>query len=181
MRKFVVLVSILSLGAFASGASARRAAHGSEKRHVERALFHKNLPPLACDHVWISSRSRFWAIDYYQPSGQASCGHWATSKRTFLTHVPGGWRVVARRSGLRCPSPARISGIADSIERDLLGCPPPQPQPKKPATCYPKTNSGNCYEPGEYCRADDHGASGVAGDGESITCEDNNGWRWEPS
>jgi hypothetical protein len=22
--------------------------------------------------------------------------------------------------------------------------------------------------------------SGVAGDGEAIKCEDNNGWRWEP-
>ncbi len=42
------------------------------------------------------------------------------------------------------------------------------------------TNGGNCYEPGEYCRKSDHGASGVAGDGEKIICEDNNGWRWEP-
>ena len=49
------------------------------------------------------------------------------------------------------------------------------------ASCYPLTNGGNCYEPGEFCRASDHGASGVAGDGEAITCEDNNGWRWEPS
>ena len=24
------------------------------------------------------------------------------------------------------------------------------------------------------------GASGVAGDGKKIVCEDNNGWRWEP-
>ena len=49
------------------------------------------------------------------------------------------------------------------------------------ANCSPMTDSGNCYEPGEYCRDDDHGASGVAGDGEAITCEDNDGWRWEPS
>jgi hypothetical protein len=189
MRSFVVVISILCLGVFASSASARRGAHGSEKNDVEQAVF-TDLPPLACDDVWISSVSRFWAVDYYQPSGQASCGHWATGKRTFLHHVPGGWRVVARRSGLRCPNPTHISGVADSIERDLLGCPaapqprptPPQPTPTPtPPSCYPTTNSGNCYEPGEYCRADDHGASGVAGDGESITCEDNNGWRWEPS
>jgi hypothetical protein len=184
MRKFVVVLSILSLGVFASSASARRGAHGSEKQNVERAVFHNDLPPLACDDVWISSVSRFWAVDYYQPSGQAGCSHWATGKRTFLKHAPGGWRVVARRSGLHCPNPARVSGVADSIERDLLGCPtkvaPPPPPPPPPA-CYPMTNSGNCYEPGEYCRADDHGTSGVAGDGEAITCEDNNGWRWEPS
>ena len=43
------------------------------------------------------------------------------------------------------------------------------------------TDSGGCYEPGEYCRDSDHGMTGVAGDGETITCEDNDGWRWEPS
>jgi phosphatidylserine/phosphatidylglycerophosphate/cardiolipin synthase-like enzyme len=57
----------------------------------------------------------------------------------------------------------------------------PQPTPGPKATsCYPKTNSGNCYEAGEYCRSTDHGVSGVAGDGEPIVCEDSNGWRWEP-
>jgi hypothetical protein len=190
MRKLIVVLAILCLGVFASSASARRGAHGSEKRNVEGAVFPNDLPPLGCDDVWISSVSRFWAVDYYQPSGEASCGHWASGKRTFLKHVSGGWRVVARRGGLHCPNPARISGVADSIERDLLGCPAaPKPKPKPtptttppaPTACYPMTDSGNCYEPGEYCRNDDHGTSGVAGDGEAITCEDNNGWRWEPS
>ena len=59
--------------------------------------------------------------------------------------------------------------------------PPVAPAPATPAGCHPLTNAGNCYEPGEYCRNADHGTSGVAGDGEAITCEDNNGWRWEPS
>jgi hypothetical protein len=47
-------------------------------------------------------------------------------------------------------------------------------------TCYPLTSGGNCYEPGEFCGKSDHGATGVAGDGKAIKCEDNNGWRWEP-
>ena len=55
------------------------------------------------------------------------------------------------------------------------------PAPTTPAGCYPKSDEGTCYEPGEYCRDADHGTSGVAGDGEAITCEDNNGWRWEPA
>ena len=59
--------------------------------------------------------------------------------------------------------------------------PLPPPTTAAPASCTPKTDSGNCYEPGEYCRDSDHGASGVAGDGETITCENNNGWRWEPT
>lgn len=60
--------------------------------------------------------------------------------------------------------------------------PPPAPAtPPTSPSCTPLTNGGNCYEPGEYCRNTDHGVSGVAGDGETITCADNNGWRWEPS
>jgi hypothetical protein len=51
--------------------------------------------------------------------------------------------------------------------------------PVKPA-CHPLTNSGTCYEPGEFCRASDHGAHGIAGDGKAIVCENKNGWRWEP-
>lgn len=46
-------------------------------------------------------------------------------------------------------------------------------------SCYPLTNGGNCYQPGEYCRASDHGASGIDANGDAIKCEDNNGWRWE--
>ena len=59
--------------------------------------------------------------------------------------------------------------------------PPPPPTTAAPASCHPLTDGGNCYEPGEYCRDSDHGATGVTGDGETITCEDNDGWRWEPT
>jgi hypothetical protein len=52
--------------------------------------------------------------------------------------------------------------------------------PPPPAACHPLTNGGNCYEPGEFCRDSDHGVTGLAGDGKVITCEDNDGWRWEP-
>lgn len=58
----------------------------------------------------------------------------------------------------------------------------PASSPTNPvsSSCYPLSNGGNCYEPGEYCRDLDHGASGLAGNGESITCIDRDGWRWEP-
>jgi hypothetical protein len=58
--------------------------------------------------------------------------------------------------------------------------PPPATVPPPQPACYPLTNGGNCYEPGEFCRQSDAGAYGVAGDGEKIRCEDNNGLRWEP-
>ena len=56
------------------------------------------------------------------------------------------------------------------------------PPPSSPTTigCSPIDDEGGCYEPGEYCRDDDHGATGRAGDGQTITCEDENGtWYWE--
>lgn len=57
--------------------------------------------------------------------------------------------------------------------------PQPAPTTAQAQHCYPVTSGGNCYEPGEYCRNSDHGASGIDGDGDPIKCEYNNGWRWE--
>src|SRR5215831_11266501 len=65
--------------------------------------------------------------------------------------------------------------------------PPPAPPttapapPPAPSGCYPQTSSGHCYEPGEFCPHADAGMRGIAGDGEAIICEDNNGLRWEPA
>lgn len=76
----------------------------------------------------------------------------------------------------------QITAIGTYVAPAPTPTPTPTPQPVAPTqSCYPLTNGGNCYEPGEYCRTTDRGASGVAGDGESITCAYNNGWRWEPN
>jgi len=48
-------------------------------------------------------------------------------------------------------------------------------------SCHPVSNEGTCYRAGEYCRESDAGTTGVAGNGESIICEDNDGLRWEPN
>ncbi len=61
--------------------------------------------------------------------------------------------------------------------------PPPTTTPPTtaaPAGCHPISDEGGCYQPGEFCRGATHGVSGTAGDGEAITCETNDGWRWEP-
>ena len=49
------------------------------------------------------------------------------------------------------------------------------------AGCYPKTPSGGCYEPGEFCSKAEHGETGVAGDGKTIVCRDIGYtiWHWE--
>lgn len=65
--------------------------------------------------------------------------------------------------------------------------PPPVPSPAPssaapaPQGCFPRASSGNCYEPGEFCPHADAGMTGVAGDGKTIICENNNGLRWEPA
>jgi hypothetical protein len=50
-----------------------------------------------------------------------------------------------------------------------------------PGGCYPLSNEGTCYEPGEYCRGSDAGTTGQAGNGETIVCTENDGLRWEPT
>jgi hypothetical protein len=67
-----------------------------------------------------------------------------------------------------------------------LPTPAPAPAPSQsaappPASCHPIASSGNCYEPGEFCPQADAGMTGVAGNGEAIICENNNGLRWEPA
>jgi len=89
------------------------------------------------------------------------------------------------------PADSQTSSAASTTVAAPAPAPAPAPKPSPsisapaaaPSTssgCYPLSDEGTCYEPGEFCRDSDHGASGVAGDGESITCEDNDGWRWEP-
>lgn len=101
------------------------------------------------------------------PSGTPS----ATPSRTPTLHAKP---KKAKRK--RIPAPA-----AAPVSRRASPAAPPAPSSPAHASCYPLTNGGNCYEPGEFCRIRDRGTSGIAGDGEAITCEDNDGWRWEPS
>ena len=79
------------------------------------------------------------------------------------------------------PTPAPATTAAQPIAPVAAPSPAPATASATPAGCYPISDEGTCYEPGEYCREDDYGTSGVAGDGEAITCEDNDGWRWEPA
>jgi hypothetical protein len=88
--------------------------------------------------------------------------------------------VVTALPSHRASTPPATSK-AQVVIAPTTAAPPVQPTPAPAPGCHPLTNSGKCYEPGEFCRNADHGASGVAGDGEAITCANNDGWRWEPS
>jgi cardiolipin synthase len=81
------------------------------------------------------------------------------------------------------------SDISNGPEQQPTSTPPPVvttptsgAPPTSPAAtgCTPIDNEGGCYEPGEYCRDDNHGMTGRAGNGQTITCEVENGtWYWE--
>jgi Protein of unknown function (DUF2510) len=97
--------------------------------------------------------------------------HHAASSKAVPAKAPVTAQAAAPAPATTAPAPVATTHAATQ----------PPPAATTPAGCYPRTNGGKCYEPGEYCRAADHGMSGIAGDGEAITCEDNHGWRWEPS
>src|SRR6185437_10584259 len=88
--------------------------------------------------------------------------------------------ATVTHKALPAPAPATRAAVAPPPATQAAVAPPPA-SAAAPAACSPLTNGGKCYEPGEFCRNADHGASGVAGDGKAITCEDNDGWRWESS
>jgi hypothetical protein len=91
-------------------------------------------------------------------------GYFVWVRAGFFALILAGSVVFGAAEAISAPSGLSITGA-----------------PSTPSGCSPHTNKGNCYEPGEFCRNGDHGASGVAGDGESIVCANNDGWRWEPA
>jgi hypothetical protein len=93
----------------------------------------------------------------------------------------GACRAAFRpRAALAAVRPSPPAPVPTPAPAPTVHAPAPTPTPTT-VSCYPLSDEGTCYEPGEYCRDSDHGASGIAGDGERIVCEDNDGWRWEPA
>jgi uncharacterized iron-regulated membrane protein len=101
--------------------------------------------------------------------------HHAVSAKAVPTEAPVTAQAAAPAPAATTRAPAATAPAAAPSR------PPSPPAATTPAGCYPLSDENTCYKPGEYCRDSDHGKSGVAGDGEAITCEDNDGWRWEPA
>ena len=137
--------------------------------------------------AWVTATSRRAAMQDHA-SGRASARGARTMRFRVGNARPGVRIVIAVRvsrhgHAAACRASLRPRRIAVAAARprphSSASVAPPPPSPT-PASCHPLSDEGTCYEPGEYCRDSDHGASGVAGDGKRIVCEDNDGWRWEP-
>jgi len=133
--------------------------------NVSKAMVLRNSVSIGTEQIFSVVGRNWWV--------QASHAY-ASRVRAIL----GGRIIAGPRHQQAQPTPSPSPTVTHSA------APPPAPTTASAApptaSCYPTTSSGHCYEPGEYCRISDRGTYGVAGDGEKILCEDNNGWRWEP-
>jgi len=98
--------------------------------------------------------------------------------------LTAGARTIGAVPALKHLAPVMLTQLSRQVAISVAPAATPvdtsaPPSPAAPAGCSPLSDEGTCYEPGEYCRDSDHGVTGIAGDGEKIICEDNNGWRWE--
>ena len=143
------------------------------------------IPGLAIAAVLIALTATMSAATWSSGSNSAQAASQAPAAQAPATQAPASHapatHAPTHAPATRAPAPATPS---PSPTITHPAAPPPAPATSAavppPASCSPLTNGGHCYEPGEYCRNSDHGMYGVAGDGEKIACEDNNGWRWEP-
>ena len=104
--------------------------------------------------------------------------------------LAGGCGSAAASAPMPTPSPTHsvMSLAASSTSPSPSHSAPPPTAPTLSATtfpvaallasCYPTASSGNCYQPGQICPSSYYGATGVAEDGTTIICQDDNGWRW---
>ena len=146
-------------------------------------------------HAWVTAAGPLPLVRGEHATGRANTGGTRMLRFRVGDAQPGVAVVitvrVARhgrsgncRASLRPRPPAITATPAPTATTSPAGAPQPTTEPAPPqptaASCHPLSDEGTCYEPGEFCRDDDHGMTGLAGDGETIVCEDNDGWRWEP-
>jgi hypothetical protein len=99
---------------------------------------------------------------------------------SYVLDADHGWMEIHPVSRITVIGYQPVSAPSSAQSSPSPAAPAPSATYAAPAGCYPKTSSGNCYEPGEFCSTAEHGETGVAGDGKTITCTDVNGtWRWE--
>jgi len=188
--------------ALAAGNSARAAQAARTLRTEARQAGSLSLPTCAngkpdyaiAMNDWISGARDASGGDLTRAAAEIASGARAIEATTALDALsPVTLRLLARRVPIpapptptaapttRPPAPTTAPPATEPPATRPPATPAPPAPSATPAGCHPLSDEGTCYEPGEYCRDDDHGASGVAGDGEAIVCEDNNGWRWEPA
>jgi hypothetical protein len=143
-------------------------------------------------HAWVTATNS-QSLDGSKVAGRADAAG-QRRLRFSVGDVMPGTRVIVdvrvsqhgKKAHCRASFRVRPAAVVVAPPAPSTAASPPAPStaapPPAPGTsCHPLSDEGTCYEPGEFCRDSDHGVTGLAGDGEQITCEDNDGWRWEPT
>jgi cardiolipin synthase len=117
-----------------------------------------------------------------------------TTDRTVVTGLAAV--LAGDFAGTGAGSTAPPTTSPSTAARSTISSPPTTPPPAAPSAtaapatappvatgaCHPLSDSGSCFEPGEYCRRADRATAGVAGDSRAIVCvETGGGWEWEPA
>ena len=189
-----LVLSLAILPALASGAAATKAPLTPQTARCVHVIQHKGKVSVA---TILYCESSTLSVTHPCPSGSTTVFVTWHSRTYALTtnrrpnELPKqyGMGTISHSCAHRSttPSPVPVAAPLDTttsqspLPTTTVPPPPPPPTTAPAASCTPLSDEGTCYEPGEYCRDSDHGASGVAGDGEPITCQDNDGWRWEPT
>jgi hypothetical protein len=197
----VVLAAGTAMGAALESGSRTRVTGAAQELNSAASRADSHLPPACADqgsayqiamHDWMIGASDARDGNLKETSSKIAAGAHVIDAVTMLqrlspTLLESLSRQVTIPAESAAPAPT-VTTVAPSTAPAAATVAPstapaaaPTQTAAAPAGCYPTSNEGTCYEPGEYCRDDDHGSSGVAGDGKAITCEDNDGWRWEPA
>jgi hypothetical protein len=101
---------------------------------------------------------------------------------TYFQHLLAAFTAAGDfdRTRARVVPPPIPTASADPAVAEPLATSAPATVAASTPACHPLSDEGACYEPGEFCRASDQGVTGLAGDGKTIICEENDGLRWEP-
>lgn len=141
------------------------------------ALANPNPPPTNTTATTTTTTSPA-AVAGATSSSPAPASSQAAAPTTAVT-TPAPVTSAAPQTTAAAAVPVYTSAAAVRTTQQTSKAPQPV-QTTAQASCYPLTNGGNCYKPGEFCRTSDHGVTGIDANGDAIKCEDNDGWRWEP-
>lgn len=102
--------------------------------------------------------------------------HVTTTATATVTATPKPAPTVTKTAKAKPAPTVTVTKTADSVD---LGSSSSDNSASDSGTCSIRSNAGNCYSAGQYCRNSDHGATTTDASGTPITCSSSGSrWRW---
>lgn len=162
-----------------TGCSVRRAGLGSNPlRKLTLGTIARGRDPGACILATMRRGVGVALLVLGLAIGVSACSSTPTQKTSAQVHKLATTTTSSSSTTTTTSPPTTATTTTTTLPPTTTTTAPPPttaPPAAAPTGCTPLSDEGTCYEPGEYCRDDDHGVTGTAGDGETITCENNDG------